>query len=123
MVRHLPLDVHPHAALAAVAVEAAARQDRFWEMHDRLFAHQDRLGREDLVAHAEAIGCDPERFVADLDDDELLDRVRRDIAGAEASGVRGTPTFFVGDTRHRGPFDAESLISALEDLERRRVVR
>ena len=122
--RHMPLDdLHPRAHAAALAAEAAAVQGRFWEMHDRLFAHQDRLGREDLVAHAEAVGCDPDRFVTDLDDDELLDRVRRDIASAEASGVRGTPTFFVGETRHRGPFDAESLISALEDLERRRVVR
>lgn len=119
VVRHLPLDVHPHAMLAAVAVEAAARQDRFWELHARLFAHQDRLGREDLVAHAGAVGCDVERFVSDLDDDELLARVRRDIASAEASGVRGTPTFFVGETRHQGAFDADSLISALEDAERR----
>ena len=33
----------------------------------------------------------------------LLDRMWRDVASAEASGVRGTPTFFVGDQRHTGP--------------------
>ena len=41
--RHLPLAVHPHAELAAVAVEAAARQGKFWEMHELLFEHQDEL--------------------------------------------------------------------------------
>lgn len=119
VVRHLPLDVHPHAELAAVAVEAAARQGLFWEMHDRLFAHQDQLERDDLVAHAEVVGCDPERFLADLEDDALHDRIRRDVASAEASGVRGTPTFFVGETRHQGAFDAVSLIDALEEEARR----
>jgi 2-hydroxychromene-2-carboxylate isomerase len=117
VVRHLPLEVHPHAELAAVAAEAAARQGLFWEMHERLFAHQDQLERDDLVAHAAAVGCDPERFLADLDDDTLYDRIRRDIASAEASGVRGTPTFFVGDTRHQGAFDALTLIAALEQGE------
>jgi Na+/H+ antiporter NhaA len=117
VVRHLPLDVHPHAELAAVAVEAASRQGLFWEMHEQLFANQDRLERDDLVAHAEVVGCDPERFIADLDDDSLHDRIRRDIASAEASGVRGTPTFFVGDTRHQGAFDALTLIAALEQGE------
>jgi Na+/H+ antiporter NhaA len=123
VVRHLPLDVHPHAELAAVAVEAASRQGRFWEMHEQLFAHQDQLERDDLVAHAEAVGCDPEQFVADLDDESLHDRIRRDIASAEASGVRGTPTFFVGDTRHQGAFDALSLIAALESSSQRHPTR
>ena len=49
--RHLPLsDVHPQAQLAAEAAEAAADQGAFWEMHDLLLAHQDALGRQDLVA-------------------------------------------------------------------------
>lgn len=114
VVRHLPLGVHPHAELAAVAAEAADRQGRFWEMHERLFAHQDRLERDDLVEHAIAVGCDTEQFMVDLDDEAVHDRIRRDIASAEASGVRGTPTFFIGETRHQGAFDALSLIAALE---------
>ena len=36
--RHFPLvEVHPHAFGAAAAAEAAALQDRFWEMHELLF--------------------------------------------------------------------------------------
>src|SRR3712207_2432708 len=65
--RHVPLvDVHPHARLAAEAAEAAAAQGRFWEMHDRLFAGQDRLTAEDLLGYAAATGLDVPRFARDL---------------------------------------------------------
>ncbi|WP_374458005.1 Na+/H+ antiporter NhaA [Nocardioides sp.] len=112
--RHLPLPVHPHAELAALASEAAARQGRFWEMHAVLFAHQDELELEDLVGYAAEVGLDVEQFMRDLDDDDLARHVEHDVASAEESGVRGTPTFFIGDTRHVGPHDARSLIAALE---------
>jgi protein-disulfide isomerase len=114
VVRHLPLSRHPHAELAAVAAEAAGRQGRFWEMHDELFAHQDHLEFEDLAAYAQALGLDLERFVEDLEDPGLAARVRDDMASAEASGVRSTPTFFVGGTRVEGRYDARTLIAALE---------
>ncbi|WP_293768845.1 thioredoxin domain-containing protein [Sporichthya sp.] len=59
--RHMPLDVHPHSPLAAEAAEAAGEQGAFWEMHDRLFGHQDQLTIKELIAHANAIGLDVER--------------------------------------------------------------
>ena len=112
--RHLPLPVHPHAELAALAAEAAGRQDRFWDMHAVLFAHQDQLELEDLVGYAAELGLDVEQFMRDLDDDELARHVGHDVASAEERGVRGTPTFFVGEDRHIGPYDARTLIAALE---------
>lgn len=115
--RHLPLDVHPHAVPAALAVEAAARQGQYWAMHDVLFSHQDQLEPEDLVGYAAELGLDVEQFLRDLDDEELMVRVQRDIGSAEASGVRGTPTFFIRGVRHVGPHDAASLIEALENAD------
>ncbi len=113
--RHLPLvDVHPHAELAARAAVAAQAQGRFWELHDLLFAHQDELEFEDLVGNAVQADLDVEAFLRDLDSEETAARVRADAASAEASGARGTPTFFVGSARHTGPHDTESLARALE---------
>ncbi len=113
--RHLPLsDVHPHAEFAARAAVAAQRQDRFWEMHDILFAHQDQLEFEDVVGYASELGLDVETFLRDLEADETAAVVRADLASAEASGARGTPTFFVGGRRHVGPHDTETLATALE---------
>ena len=117
--RHLPLsDVHPRAEMAAHAAVAADRQDRFWEMHDLLFAHQDRLDVEDLIGYAERLGLDVEVFLDDLHSREVDDRVRSDVASAEASGARGTQTFFVGNRRHRGPYDAETLAAELTGMVR-----
>jgi protein-disulfide isomerase len=115
VVRHLPLpDVHPHAEQAAMAAEAAGAQGRFWEMHDLLFAHQDKLEPEHLVRYAEKLGLDVDRFVEDLSDDDLAAHIREDVAGAEASGARSTPTFFVMEDRHTDPYDAATLIERLE---------
>jgi Na+/H+ antiporter NhaA len=114
VVRHLPLTVHPHAELAAYAAEAASRQGRFWEMHAMLFDHQDELEIEDLAGYAGELGLDIERFLRDLEDEDLQRRVAGHVASAEASGVRGTPTFFIGDQRHIGPHDTRTLVAALE---------
>ncbi len=118
VVRNLPLPVHPHAEQAALAAEAAGLQGRYWEMHTRLFTHQAELELEDLVGHASALGLDVERFLRDLGNDDLARRIAADMASAEASGARGTPTFFVGQRRHEGRFDAGALIEALEASQR-----
>lgn len=96
--RHLPLtDVHPNAALAAQAAEAAAAQGRFWEMHDMLFEHQDALGPADLARYARQLGLDVEQFNRELRDGTHAHRVARDVSGAEEAGAAGTPTFFLDD--------------------------
>lgn len=113
--RHLPLpDVHPHAELAARAAVAAGYQGRFWEMHDTLFAHQNELEYEDLAGYAAKLGLDVERFLRDMNSQKAEARVRADVASAEASGARGTPTFFVNGERHVGAHDTQTLARALE---------
>jgi Na+/H+ antiporter NhaA len=112
--RHLPLnDVHPHAQLAAEAAEAAAEQGAFWEMHDLLFAHQDALRPSDLMAYAEQLGLDPERFMNDMREHLGAVRVAEDVDSADLSGVSGTPTFFVNGQRHYGAYDIKTLSAAV----------
>jgi protein-disulfide isomerase len=112
--RHYPLtDVHPHAELAAEAAEAAAEQGAFWEMHDALFASQEALDVHDLLRYANDLGLDTERFAADLRERRHLQRVIEDVAGAERSGVSGTPTIFINGHRHYGAFDITSLTAAV----------
>jgi protein-disulfide isomerase len=112
--RHFPLtQIHPHAALAAEAAEAAGSQGSFWEMHDLLFETR-RLEPRDLLGHASAIGLDVERFAAELDAHTHQARVREDFLSGVRSGVNGTPTFFVNGIRHNGGWDTESLLRALD---------
>jgi Na+/H+ antiporter NhaA len=112
--RHLPLnDVHPRAQLAAEASEAAAGQGAFWEFHDLLFDHQDALGPNDLIGHAQELGLDVERFADDLRARVGAARVADDVDSADLSGVSGTPTFFVNGRRHYGAYDIATLSAAV----------
>jgi Na+/H+ antiporter NhaA len=112
--RHLPLsDVHPHAQMAAEAAEAAGAQGAFWEMHDLLFAHQEALTPLDLRRYADALGLNTESFSEDLRQRRHAPRVSTDVASADASGVSGTPTFFVNGRRHYGVYDVAALTAAV----------
>ena len=112
--RHLPLtEVHPDAERAAEAAEAAGAQGSFWEMYDGLYASGGRLAEDDLIAIADRIGLDVERFRADLASGVFAARVARDADAARANGVTGTPAFFVNGERHEEAFDARSLVEAL----------
>jgi Na+/H+ antiporter NhaA len=112
--RHLPLsDVHPHAQLAADASEAAAFQGAFWAMHDLLLDHQGDLKAGDLLAYAEQLGLDLDRFRDDLQRHVHAPRVEEDVDSADMSGVTGTPTFFVNEKRHDGAYDINSLSAAV----------
>jgi protein-disulfide isomerase len=113
--RHFPLtQIHPHAERAAEAAEAAGAQGRFWDMHDRLFEHQDALTDEALVEHAEALDLDVARFVAELTTGVHIPKVREDFMSGVRSGVNGTPTFYIDGVRHDGGYDAASLLRALD---------
>jgi Na+/H+ antiporter NhaA len=113
--RHLPLtDVHPNAQSAAEAAEAAAAQERFWEMHDRLLTHQDALAPSDLYRHAADLGLDLDRFSEDMRRRRHAARVAEDVRSADASGVSGTPTFFINGRRHLGVYDEATLAKAVK---------
>jgi protein-disulfide isomerase len=112
--RHFPLvGPHPHAYSAALALESAAEQGRFWELHDLLLAHQDGLGRQAMTRYAQQLGLDPdsllrpatERFDAD---------VRDDFDSGVASGVEGTPGLFVNGVRLRGKPTFERILDAAD---------
>ncbi|MCL3820279.1 Na+/H+ antiporter NhaA [Aeromicrobium wangtongii] len=113
--RHLPLHAHhPHAELAARAYEAADRQGHRDEMSRILWANQDRLERLDLLRYADEIGLDLDRFESDLDSEDVAARVTEDEEDADLMDLGGTPTFFVGTTRHVGHWDAPTIIGELE---------
>lgn len=93
--KHLPLRIHPKAPAAHAAAEAAHRQGKFWEMHDRIFANQAEMAPEKYEAYATEIGLDLERFKKDVASAGVKQRIDADSKQAEEFGVSGTPSFFI----------------------------
>src|SRR5579859_1982444 len=78
--RSFPLtQSHPHAQHAAEAAEAAAVQEKFWQMHDTLFEHQQALDDAHLVHYALALYLDEETFVREMMEHVHTKRVREDV--------------------------------------------
>jgi len=113
--RHFPLtEIHPHALAAACAAEAAALQDRFWEMHDLLFHRQKALEDADLRAYAAELALDAGRFDVDRAGEAVRARIAKDVDDGIATGkVLGTPTIFLNGTVHLGSYESDALIEAL----------
>ena len=83
-------------------------------MHDALYANGGRLADADLVALADRIGLDVERFRADLASGALAARVARDAERPRANGdQRRRPRSSSTASRHTDAFDARSLVEAL----------
>jgi len=116
--RHLPLDFHDQAQLAAQASFCAERQGNFWDYHDILFENQRAMQRPQLIEYAQELELDPENFETCLDSPEARARVEADLAAAKTLGATGTPAFFINGIMISGaqPFEAfEAIIN--EELE------
>ena len=100
--REFPLPIHAHAKEAAYAAEAAARQGRFWQMHDLLYREQavwsQSLDARALFnAYAGMLQLDLDRFKRDMDSSEVQRQVELDQHRGTAIGVKNTPTIFVNN--------------------------
>jgi protein-disulfide isomerase len=103
VLRDLPLEqIHPYALKAAEAAHCAGEQGKFWEMHDRLFANQREITRQDLSKHAKGLGLNVAAFDQCVDSGKSETRVRKDLAEAQKLQANGTPTFFVGVVEGNG---------------------
>jgi predicted DsbA family dithiol-disulfide isomerase len=72
----------------------------------------------DLYRHASDLGLDLDRFSEDLRHRRHAPRVERDVQSADASGVAGTPTFFINGRRHHGVYDVDTLTREVETAAR-----
>lgn len=96
--RDFPLDFHPNARPAAVAVRCAGEQGKFWEMRHVVTLNATALGPPTYDRLAAELGLDAGRFSACLADDRHRAAIDRDIAEATRAGVTGTPSFVLGTT-------------------------
>lgn len=112
--RNFPLPMHEFAEPAAEAAEFAASQDKFWEMHDALFERQEDLNEDLLLQLAEELGISGDEVDRAVSNHAFHARIQADMQSGEKSGLRGTPTFYINGSEHRGSYNYDTLREAIE---------
>ena len=113
--RHFPLEFHKKAPKASEAALCAGDQGKFWEMHDQLFANQQKLDVPDLKAHAASLKLDTAKFDKCLDSGEKASVIQADLADGKKAGVSGTPAFFINGILLSGAQPFEEFKSIIDD--------
>lgn len=107
--RYFPLPGHKNSMTAAIAVEAASKQGKYWEMHDKLFETQETWGNKQMPTpqvfeqYAQEIGLDMAKFKTDVADPATKVRVQRDFDASEKLGNDSTPSLFVQSKKIQNP--------------------
>lgn len=117
--RQFPLPIHADARKAAEASLCAAEQDKFWEMHDAMFANIRALSVPELKQKAADMGLDTEEFDSCLDSGRYQAQVEQDLQAGREAGVTGTPAMFINGRFISGAVPFESISRVIDDeLER-----
>jgi protein-disulfide isomerase len=112
--RNFPLEMHPFAEHAAQTAEFAAAHGKFWEMHDLLFEQQANLKDAALLKLAVQLRLSSDHLKHALAEATYAPRVKTDLDSGIASGVPGTPAFYINGQSYNGAYDLDSIIEAIE---------
>lgn len=115
-----PLAMHKHAQAAAIAARCAARQDKFWPYHDRLYYTQSKWAEEsdpssmflDLGLEA---GLDTGKLKACMKNKTPLATINKEREAGKSVQLRATPTVLVGNTEFIGGPSYDKLKKAVDD--------
>lgn len=130
--RHFPLTaIHQHAMAGHRAAEAAARQGKFWEMHDILFQNAHQVGQDGKLIdiewtattnpqpffdkYAKTIGLDLEKFKTDMKSDEVNAAINADLAEGKRLGLSGTPSFILDGKKIDTPNNLEGFSKLIDE--------
>lgn len=118
--RNFPLrSIHPHALLAARHAQAAANQNKFWDMYNLLYKNQESWTSvsdpsSTFNSYAQSLNLDMAKYSADVSSSVTNDIINADIAAGTKLGVSSTPTFFIDGKKVENPRDADGFNKLIE---------
>ena len=117
--RNFPLEQHANGRISAYAVEAAGKQGKFWEMHDKIFSNQTAwsesvTARDIFIGYAMTLKLNTDQFKKDLDSQEIKDKVETDYQSGIKSGVSSTPSFYLNGKKMAPPASFDDFKNTIE---------
>ncbi len=119
--RHFPLTIHKNSQIAALALEAAGEQGKFFEMEDVLFEKQSEWSElsnpiDTFVSYATSLKLNTQQFKDAIENRKFIDTINRDQSDGFSLGVNATPTFFINQEKTSGVLSFDELKKKI-DLE------
>ncbi len=120
VVRYFPLPGHKNSMTSALAVEAAGKQGKYWEMHNILFENQRDWGEKQIPdpkifeKYAQQIGLEINQYNKDIASRELRDRIERDRKSGQRLNIQGTPSFFLNGKKIENPRGYEDFKTLIQ---------
>ena len=120
VVRYFPLPGHKNSMTSALAVEAAGKQGKYWEMHNTLFENQRDWGEKQrpdpkiFENYARQIGLDMNQYEKDIISQEVKSRIERDRKSGQKLNIQGTPSFFLNGKKIENPRGYEDFKTLIQ---------
>ncbi len=119
--RNFPLPMHGNAFLAAEAAESAGKQNKFWEMHDKLYENQNQwaestTAKDIFISYAGDIGLNTDQFTQDLNRRSFQDIINKDMEDGNKLGVDATPTFYLNGEKWTKGYKLDEFKKAIDGL-------
>jgi protein-disulfide isomerase len=117
--RQFPLPMHKNAKAGAYAAIAAGKQNKYWEMHVKLFENQAKWAEEaspvnTFAGYAKDLGLNEDQFRKDMASNEVVNLVNEEISKGNALGVNSTPTFFINGQAYPGVLTYTQMKSMID---------
>lgn len=112
--RHFPLSQHKNAPMASYAVLSAGKQNKYWQMHDKMFETQAEWSdladpSSKFVEYAKNLNLDTDKFTKDINSKEIKEKVSADMNDGTVVGINATPTYYANGVKLELPSSFEEF--------------
>jgi protein-disulfide isomerase len=113
--------IHRNAVTAAQVAMCAARQNRFWPVHDALYRRQPDWAPLDqplpvLLAIADSAGVQPDSLATCVSSHATLAQITQDAQGSMRAGASATPSFYIEGGLAQGAIPPEAFAHILDSI-------
>lgn len=113
---HFPLSFHPEARNTSIATECAAEQKQFRAMHNKMFEHQNKLGRDFYIDVAKELKLNVDQFKKCLNNPKTAIAIDQEIEAGSRLGVSGTPSLFIDGRPYKGALTPKAIKAAIKTI-------